>query len=271
MIIFSDSHTHLYAEEFDADRDAIMHRAEQNKVFHLFLPAIDSLYHEKMLQVAMDYPHLCYPMMGLHPTSVKRNYLDELQILSEYLENPEFTFYAIGEAGIDLYWDKTYEAEQCKAFDHQLDLSLKHELPIVIHTRNSMEVALGILEKRSNPGIRGVFHCFSGNTEQAKRAIELGFMLGIGGVVTYKNSGLQTVVEHTGLEHLLLETDAPWLPPVPHRGQRNEPSYIPLIAQKIAEIKSVSLEEVACVTTDNAVRLFGGHADEGRTKGGQVI
>ena len=256
-MFFTDSHTHLYAEEFDHDREAMMQRAEERLVTHLFLPAIDSLYHEKMLQVAGDFPHLCYPMMGLHPTSVKENYMDEIDIVANYLSNPELKFYAIGEAGIDLYWDKTHEKEQRLAFNHQLDLALQHDLPIVIHTRNSMEIALGILEERNNPRIRGIFHCFSGNTEHAKRAIQLGFMLGIGGVVTYKNSGLQAVVQNTGLENLLLETDAPWLPPVPHRGQRNEPAYIPIIAQKIAEIKSLPLTEVAEATTGNAMRLFG--------------
>jgi TatD DNase family protein len=187
---------------------------------------------------------------------VKENYNDELLIVSGYLANPDYKFYAIGEAGIDLYWDKTFEAEQRIAFNLQLDLAIKYNLPVVIHTRNSMDIALGMVEERHDPNLRGVFHCFSGNTEQAERAIGLGFMLGIGGVVTYKNSGLQAVVEHTSLDSLLLETDAPWLPPVPHRGQRNEPSYIPIIAQKIAEIKSVSLAEVAERTTENALRLF---------------
>ncbi len=256
-MFFTDSHTHLYAEEFDHDREAMMQRAEVSLVTRLFLPAIDRLYHEKMLEVAAEFPHLCYPMMGLHPTSVKENYMDEIDSVANYLSNPELKFYAIGETGIDLYWDKTHEKEQRMAFNHQLDMALQYDLPIVVHTRNSMEIALDILEKRNNPGIRGIFHCFSGNTEQANRAIKLGFMLGIGGVVTYKNSGLQAVVENSGLENLLLETDAPWLPPVPHRGQRNEPAYIPLIAQKIAEIKNVSLVEVAGVTTGNATRLFG--------------
>ena len=210
-----------------------------------------------MLQVCRQYPGVCFPMMGLHPTSVKENYLDELRIVSEYLANPDYRFFAIGEVGIDLYWDKTYEAEQCIAFNYQLELALKYDLPVVVHTRNSMDIALDIVEERDDPRLRGVFHCFSGNIEQAERAIGLGFMLGIGGVVTYKKSGLQTVVEQTALDHLLLETDAPWLPPVPHRGQRNEPSYIPLIAQKIADLKSVSLAEVAERTTENAFRLFG--------------
>jgi len=256
-MVFTDSHTHLYAAEFDNDREAMMERAHQQQVAHLFLPAIDSEYHEKMLCVAGKYPDVCYPMMGIHPTSVKGNYLDELTLVTEYLARPEFKFHAIGEIGIDLYWDKTFEAEQRIAFGLQLDLAIKYDLPVVIHTRNSMDLALGMVEERQDARLRGVFHCFSGNTGQAKRAIAMGFMLGIGGVVTYKNSGLQTVVEHTGLEHMLLETDAPWLPPVPHRGQRNEPSYIPLIAARIAEIKNVSLETVATVTTTNAMMLFG--------------
>ncbi|MEI7896170.1 MAG: TatD family hydrolase [bacterium] len=254
---YTDSHTHIYASEFDNDLDDMMLRAHQNNVTRLLLPAIDSEYHEKMLRVAGQYPGVCYPMMGLHPTSVKENYADELKIVSEYLANPALKFYAIGEIGIDLYWDKTFEAGQRIAFSRQLDLACEYDLPVVIHTRNSMDIVLEMAEERDDPRIRGVFHCFSGNTGQAERAVRLGFMLGIGGVVTYKNSGLQAVVEHTDLRHLLLETDAPWLPPVPYRGQRNEPAYIPLIAQKIAEIKKVSLEEVAEVTTGNAVRLFG--------------
>ncbi len=256
-MVFTDSHTHLYADEFDEDRDAMFRRAGQHGVMYLFLPAIDSVYHERMLRVVSDFPHLCYPMMGLHPTSVNENYMKELEIVEDYLANPAQKFYAIGEVGIDLYWDKTHEEAQRLAFACQLDLAVKHDLPVVIHTRNSMDMALGILTDRHDRRLRGVFHCFSGNTEQAKKAVGLGFMLGIGGVITYKNSGLQTVVENTGLEHMLLETDAPWLPPVPYRGQRNEPSYIPVIAQKIAEIKNVPLETVAEITTSNALRLFG--------------
>ncbi len=256
-MVFTDSHIHLYAEEFDADREGIVKRAENNNILHLFLPAIDSVYHEKMLQVTRDFPHSCFPMMGLHPTSVKQNYRDELDIVSGYLSNPALKFCALGEIGIDLYWDKTFEAEQRIAFSHQLDLAVEYDLPVVIHTRNSMEVALDMLEERNDPGNRGVFHCFSGNTHQAKRAIGLGFMLGIGGVVTYKNSVLPTVVEQIGLEYMMIETDAPWLPPSPHRGQRNEPSFIPVIAQKISAIKNVSLEKVAAMTTENALRLFG--------------
>ena len=252
-----DTHTHIYSEEFDNDRNAVVERAVGKGVNSLFLPAIDSQWHERMLSLSVEYPQRCFPMMGLHPTSVKENFMDELAIVSAYLANPTMKFWAIGEVGIDLYWDKTFEAQQRVAFGLQLDLAVEYNLPVVIHTRNSMDIALGILAERNDNRLRGVFHCFSGNTAQAQQATGLGFMLGIGGVVTYKNSGLQAVVENTGLEHLLLETDAPWLTPVPHRGKRNEPSYIPLIAQKIAEIKKVSVEEIAASTTGNAERLFG--------------
>ncbi|HNY01671.1 MAG TPA: TatD family hydrolase [Bacteroidales bacterium] len=255
--MYTDTHTHIYSEEFDSDRLPVIRRAVENGVTRMYLPAIDSGWHEKMLDLCRAYPENCFPMMGLHPTSVKQDYRDELAIAEAFLADAGMKFYAIGEVGIDLYWDKTYEAEQRIVFGFHLDLALRHNLPLVIHTRNSMDMALQMIEERHEPRLRGVFHCFSGNRTQAERAIALGFLLGIGGVVTYKNSGLQAVVEHTGLDHLLLETDAPWLPPVPHRGQRNEPSYLPLIAQKISEIKGVPIEKVAETTTRNAERLFG--------------
>jgi len=254
--MFIDTHTHIYSEEFDADREMAISRAGQAGVDCFLLPAIDSQYHERLLHTVSGFPHLCYPMMGLHPTSVKADFQNELAIVENYLERPDLRFYAVGEIGIDLYWDKTYEAEQKNAFRKQLNLAVTHHLPVVIHTRNSMDMALEILEKENNPGLRGVFHCFSGNQEQARRAINLGFLLGIGGVITYKNSGLQKVVEMTNPEHLVLETDAPWLPPVPHRGERNEPSYISLIAQKMAEIKKITLDQVAEITTQNARTIF---------------
>jgi len=261
-MVFIDTHTHIYAEEFDCDLDEMIQRAKENNLKHLFLPAIDSKYHDRMFRVVNSHPMLCHPMMGLHPTSVKENYLDELKIVSDYLATPGLKFSAIGEIGIDLYWDKTHEKEQCHAFDLQLGLAVTYDLPAVIHTRNSMDIAIAMVEAFDNPNLRGIFHCFSGNSAQAEELISLGFMLGIGGVVTYKNSGLQAVVEHIPLEHLVLETDAPWLTPVPYRGKRNEPAYIPLIAQKIAEIKNISLKEVAVVTTENALRMFGGIGEQ---------
>jgi len=256
-MVFTDTHTHIYSREFDDDRKSMMNRAREMHVDYLFLPSIDQEYHRQMLTVAREHPGCCFPMMGLHPTSVRDNYIDELKTVSDYLNNPALKFCAIGEIGIDLYWDKSREGLQREAFNIQLDLALRHNLPVAIHTRNSIDITLDLVEARKNSALRGVFHCFSGNTDHAQRAIRMGFKLGIGGVVTYKNSGLQTVVLQTDLEHLLLETDAPWLPPVPHRGERNEPSYIPLIAQKISEIKALPLFEVAEKTTVNALTLFG--------------
>jgi len=254
--VFTDTHAHLYLEEFDADRDQMMQRAEKAGVSHLFLPNIDSTSVKQMLKVCETWPHLCYPMMGLHPTSVRANYLDELDMVRKYLKDTAYRFYGVGEIGIDLYWDKTFQKEQTEAFNLQLGLALEHKLPVAIHTRNSMEVTLKIMEDRNDIGLRGVFHCYSGDVSQAKRAVNMRFYLGIGGVITYKKSGLAEVVAAMPLEFLLLETDAPFLPPVPHRGKRNESSYIPLIAQKVAEIKGVTLEKVAEVTTANAMKLF---------------
>lgn len=254
--VFTDTHAHLYLEEFDPDRDQVMRRAEDSGVYHLFLPNIDSGSVNQMLGVCKDWPHLCYPMMGLHPTSVKPGYRDELALVRQYLGDSSYRFYGVGEIGIDLYWDKSYEKEQKDAFNIQLDMALEFNLPVAIHTRNSMETTLEIMEARNDKGLRGVFHCYSGDVPQAERAVAMGFYLGIGGVVTYKKTTLVDVVTAIPLESLLLETDAPFLPPVPHRGQRNESSYIPLIAEKIAEIKRTSVEEVASVTTKNALKLF---------------
>jgi len=255
-MIFADSHTHLYSEEFEKDLGEVIGRASQSGVRHLFLPNTDSGTFPRMMQVAGLFPDICHPMAGLHPTSVKSGYKKELDELVRQLKGSHEKFCAIGEIGIDLYWDKTYVQEQRFVFDFQLDLALEYNLPVVIHTRNSMEETLKMISARNDPAIRGVFHCFSGNLDQAMVAVGLGFFLGVGGVVTYKNSGLQTIVSHIGLESLVLETDAPYLPPVPYRGQRNEPSYIPLIAQKVAEIKGCSLAEVAGKTTGNTLKLF---------------
>ncbi len=258
MTTFIDTHTHIYDDAFREDRDAMIQRALEQGVETFLLPAIDSEHHTQMLDLVSAYPENCFPMMGLHPTSVKEEYRAELDLVERYLADSQFRFVAIGEIGIDLYWDKSHEREQVEAFSKQLDLAIRFDLPVVIHTRNSMEVTLDIIEKNYSQKVRGVFHCFSGNVAQANRATGLGFMLGIGGVVTYKNSGLQKVVETVSIEHLLLETDAPWLPPVPHRGQRNEPAYIPIIARKIAEIKGLTESTIAQITTNNAKRTFKG-------------
>jgi TatD DNase family protein len=253
---FCDTHAHLYLEEFDADRDAAVSRAVESGVGKILLPNIDSSSIHQMVNLSSVHPSICHPMIGLHPTSVKGNFREEMEIVEEYLEAPEYNFCAVGEIGIDLYWDKSFESQQKEAFSHQLDLAIRHKLPVAVHTRNSFDIAADIIESKRNPALRGVFHCFGGNLAQAKRAISLGFMLGIGGVITYRNSGLQQVVSAIGPEHLLLETDAPFLPPVPHRGERNESSYIPLIAAKIAKIKGIDLELVAKTTTHNALSLF---------------
>ncbi len=255
-MIFADTHTHLYAEEFAADRDQVVQKAFDNGVKYLFLPNIDRQYYQGMMDLCLRHPGHCFPMIGLHPTSVKSDYQDELNFIIEKLSQDEQRFYAIGEVGIDLYWDKTYADEQADALNIHLDLALKYCLPVVIHTRNSFDEVIHILEEKQNPALSGVFHCFGGSVGQAKQAISLGFFLGIGGIITYKNSGLQKVLEEVDLENLVLETDAPWLTPVPFRGQRNESSFIPFIAGKIAEIKKLPVEEVARITTENALKLF---------------
>jgi TatD DNase family protein len=255
-MIFADTHTHLYLEEFDKDRDLVVKSAIDKGVGYLFLPNIDSCSIEGMTGLSDRFPGHCFPMMGLHPTSVKAGYEKELALVAENLSLPGRRFCAIGEIGIDLYWSREFESFQLTAFGIQLDLALKYDLPVVIHTRNSFDLAAGIIENLNNRELRGVFHCFGGSVKQALKAIDLGFRLGIGGIVTYKNSGLQQVVSEIPLEYLVLETDAPFLPPVPYRGQRNESAYIPVIAQKIAEIKNISITEVAERTTQNALNLF---------------
>jgi TatD DNase family protein len=253
---FIDTHTHLYAEEFDPDRDAVIQQAVDKGVDRLLLPAIDKSYYERMMLVIGRHREHCFPMIGLHPTSVKANFREELDFVKETLGKNREKFYGIGEIGIDLYWDKTFINEQTYALNYQLDLAIEYQLPVAIHTRNSFEIAIKMIREKNNPELKGVFHCFSGSVEQAQQAMELGFMLGIGGIITYKNSGLQKVMEVTGLTHFVLETDAPYLPPIPYRGQRNESAFIPVIAEKVAEIKNVSVTEVAEITTLNAVTLF---------------
>ena len=253
--MFIDSHTHLYLEEFDPDRDDAIRNAISSGVGKMLLPNIDSQSWEPMLKVCRQFPLHCFPMAGLHPTSVFTDTFEkELQQVEEWLSKEKFI--AIGEIGIDLYWDKTYQPEQEQAFRFQLKLAKKLNLPVVIHMRNSFEEVWEVVKSEAGPELKGVFHCFSGNLEQAQLVIEAGFFLGIGGVITFKNAGLQQVVAEVGLEHLLLETDAPYLSPVPYRGKRNESAYIPLIAAKVAEMTGASLKHVAEITTANAIRLF---------------
>lgn len=253
-MILVDTHTHLYLDESENERIQVIERAIDKGVKYMFLPNINSESIGGMLSLERKYPKNCFAMMGLHPTDVKANYKDELLIIEKWLTKRKFI--AIGEIGIDLYWDKTFKEEQITAFVHQIELAKKYQLPIVIHSRESMTEILSVLDRIDIENLTGVFHCYNGTLEEAFKIIDMGFMLGIGGVVTFKNSGLDKIVSAIGIEHLLLETDAPFLTPVPFRGKRNESSYILYIAKKIAEIKNLNIEEVARITTDNAKRLF---------------
>lgn len=253
-MVLTDTHAHLYLDDFNDDRRDMILRAIHAGVQYMFLPNIDSASIPALMKLAGEFPDNCFPMMGLHPTSVGPDYGQQLSMVQEWLDKGGFC--AVGEIGLDLYWDRTYIREQEVAFRQQVRLAKKHNLPIVIHTRNSMTETLGILEDEGLEGLKGVFHCFSGNAEQARLVTRHGFYLGVGGVLTYKNSPLPAIVEQTGLEHILLETDAPFLTPVPHRGKRNESAYISIINDRVAGIKSVTAAHSARITTENALKLF---------------
>jgi len=253
-MIFADTHTHLYLDEFGPDRKKVVENAIAAGVTHFFLPNIDDTSVLPMLALCEEFPQNCYPMIGLHPTSVKENYMDGLAAIECWLSDRKF--YGIGECGIDLYWDKSFAREQEYVFRHHIDLARAFNLPLIVHIRESFNEVIKILKDVNKPDLHGIFHCFSGSEEQAKQAIGFGFSLGLGGVITFKNNKMQETLKYIDMKHLVLETDAPFLAPMPHRGKRNEPAYIPLIAQKIAEIKSLSLEEVAGITTKNALKIF---------------
>lgn len=261
MITLTDTHAHLYASEFDADRTEMMKRAFQLGIKRFFLPNIDEESIVPLLQMMKDYPEQCFGMMGLHPCSVRENVDEQLHTIEEALNANSFI--AIGEIGIDLYWDKSFFEQQKKAFKIQCLWALDRNLPIVIHCRNAMQEIIQLLDelKASTPykqhNFKGIFHCFSGNNDEAKKLIDYGFYLGIGGVLTYKNSGLDKAIDDISLEHLVLETDAPYLAPVPMRGKRNESSFLRHIAEKLAELKQCSLFEVAEITTKNSIHIFG--------------
>lgn len=251
-----DTHSHIFLDQFDNDRDTIIQSALDKGVKKIILPNVDSSTMQAMLNLCTKYPDICLPVVGLHPTSVKENYEDEMTIIEQTLAQSEFKFYGIGEIGIDLYWDKTFFEQQKEAFARQIRLASKYDLPIVIHARESLDEIFKILEQEYYSGLTGVFHSFSGTIEQANRATDFGFKLGINGIVTFKNSGLDKVVNQIDMKHLVLETDSPYLAPVPYRGKRNESSYVYHIAAKIAEIKNLAIENVAAVTTKNAISLF---------------
>jgi TatD DNase family protein len=249
-----DTHTHIYLPEFDTDRDEAVSRALDNGIVRLLLPNIDTQSVEPMLSAADRFPGICIPMIGLHPTSVKEDYKDQLESLEKLW--PEHNFIAIGEIGIDLYWDKTFIKEQIHAFRRQISFAIEKNAPIVVHSRDSFAEVFSVLREFEGKGLKGVLHAFTGTLEDARRAISMGFMLGIGGIVTFKNSGLDMIVKETGPGNLILETDSPYLAPVPHRGKRNESSYLGLINKKLADVFGMDEEEVASITYDNSVRLF---------------
>jgi TatD DNase family protein len=254
-MILIDTHCHLYASEFDADRTLMIERALHIGIQEFYLPGIDSEAIDGMLNLEKQYPNICFPMMGLHPCYVKDNYLQELNIVENWLKQRKFV--AIGEIGLDFYWDKTFATQQQEAFEQQMQWALDYRLPIVIHTREAMQATIDAVKPFAKKGLKGIFHCFSGSYESAKEIIGMDFLLGIGGVVTYKNAGLSEVVGKLDLKHLVLETDAPYLSPVPFRGKRNESSYLEFVLKKIAEVKQITIEEVATITTQNAKELFG--------------
>jgi TatD DNase family protein len=250
-----DTHCHLYLADFTDDLDAVVQRAEAEGVSKMLLPAIDASEHEAMLRLEEKYPGKCLSMMGLHPCSVKADYEKELAIVQDYLEKRSFI--AVGEIGLDFYWDKSFAAEQYAAFRRQIAWAQEADLPIVIHSRESIDACIAVVEEQQKQGsLRGVFHCFSGTAEQAARIADLGFYLGIGGVLTFKNAGLDQVIEQVDLAHIVLETDAPYLAPVPFRGKRNESSYLKYVLEKLSTIKQVPAADIAAITTHNAQNLF---------------
>lgn len=249
-----DTHAHIYSEEFKEDRNDMLRVAFEKGVEKIYMPNLDHTSIDGMMELEAKYPGQCMAMMGLHPTYVKKDFEKELYLVEDWLRKRKFA--AVGEIGIDLYWDVTFRPQQEEAFKIQVELAKKHHLPIVIHCRNSMKETLDLLQSLVSDELKGVFHCFIGTVEEAKQIIEMGFYMGIGGVATFKNGGLDKVLPDIDLKHLVLETDSPYLAPTPHRGKRNDPGFIPLIAQKVAEIKKIGLEEVAKETTFNALQLY---------------
>jgi TatD DNase family protein len=250
----TDSHAHLYSEQFKPDRLDALRRAQDAGVRTIVMPNIDHSSIDAMLELEAEAPENCFAMMGLHPCSVGRNFEQQLYEVETWLDRRPFA--AVGEAGLDLHWDKTLLAEQQEALKIQLVLAKKHQLPIVLHTREAFAETVALIEAAQDGTLRGVFHCFSGSPAEAEQVIKLGFKLGIGGVATFKNGGADRVLPGIDLQHLLLETDCPYLAPVPHRGKRNEPAYLPLVLRRVAELLGKTPEEVADATTRNAAELF---------------
>ncbi|MGC1632873.1 MAG: TatD family hydrolase [Gelidibacter sp.] len=250
----TDTHTHLYSEAFNEDRKAMIERAITANVTRFFIPAIDSSYTKAMLQLEADFPNHVHLMTGLHPTSVKNDYKEELRHVEELLSKRKFV--AIGEIGIDLYWDKSTLEIQQEAFRYQIRLAKQYQLPIVIHCREAFDEIFEVLETEKSEDLFGIFHCFTGDLEQAKRAVSFNMKLGIGGVVTFKNGGIDKFLNQIDLEHIVLETDSPYLAPAPYRGKRNESAYIIKVLEKLSELYGLSQEEVATITTENSKAIF---------------
>ena len=253
-MILTDTHTHLYSEAFNDDRDAVIQNAIDKGVKRFFIPAIDSTYTDAMLKLEASYPEHMFLMMGLHPTHVKENYLEELKHVREMLGKHQF--YGVGEIGIDLYWDKTFLKEQQEAFRFQIQLAKENKLPIVIHCRDAFDEVFDVLESEKGDGLFGIFHCFTGTLEQAHKAISYHMKLGIGGVATFKNGKIDTFLKQIDLKHIVLETDSPYLAPVPYRGKRNESAYLINVQEKLSDIYGISAAEIATITTANSKEVF---------------
>lgn len=249
-----DTHTHIYDEAFDEDRNEVIENALSKGITTVILPNVDTSTIDSIMDMTATYPDFCKPAFGLHPTEVKEDYKAQLQQIECIIRQARPV--AIGEIGLDFYWDSTYKEQQIKAFEKQLDLAVELKLPVIIHVRKAYTEAIAIVSNYIEKGLKGVFHCFGGGVQEAKKIVEFGFYLGIGGVVTFKNSKLDEIISTIGLEHILLETDAPYLAPVPFRGKRNEPAYVSLVCEKLATVFSVPYDKIDEITTNNAVKLF---------------
>ncbi|MDX5477646.1 MAG: TatD family hydrolase [Cyclobacteriaceae bacterium] len=251
---YIDTHVHIYSPKYNEDRDEVIRRTLENGVNKLYMPNIDVASIDAMLEAELRYPGVCIPMMGLHPCDVKKDFEKELYVMEDWIGKREFA--GIGETGLDLYWDKTFFEQQKEALKIQIRWAKEKKWPIILHCRESMDETIAIIKEEKTEDLKGIFHCFSGSLEQAKEIIELGFLLGIGGVSTYKNGGLEKILPEIGLEHLVLETDGPYLAPVPHRGKRNSPEYIPIIAARVGDLTACTVDQVSQVTLENSNQIF---------------
>ena len=252
--MYVDTHAHLYLEQFSEDIDEVILRAQNIGVTHIMLPDIDSSTTQSLLDLSERYPELCYPMIGLHPCSVKQDYKAELDLIVTQLEKRQF--YGIGETGIDLFWDRTYKEEQISSFEFQIGLALEYDLPIIIHSRDALDITIRLITKHQNGSLQGIFHCFNGTLDQCKQIEDVGFKMGLGGVITFKKANMGEVVAGMSPESIVLETDAPYLSPTPKRGKRNESSYLEHIAEKAAIFRNMETKDLIDLSSQNALELF---------------